>query len=181
MPIVWVGLGNPGEAYANTRHNVGFLFIDAFAQYLGIQAWKEKFSGLVSAINHERLGKIIVLKPQTTMNISGRSVAACLDFFKLTAKDIIVIHDDLDLSLGVPKLKHGGSSGGHNGLRDITKVLGRDDYLRIRIGIDRPANKDMVRDYVLGRFSADEKQVLQETFTKILRNIDSLFLPTPVL
>lgn len=175
MPILCVGLGNPGADYANTRHNTGFLFIDALAERLGAPLWKERFAGLVTAVQDERLGKILLLKPQTYMNASGRSVAECLHFFKLSPKDLIVAHDDLDLPVGTYKIKQKGSHGGHNGLRDIHQALGTDDYRRIRIGIDRPADKSLVRDYVLGNFSKDDREKLNHVIETILtKELDGL-------
>lgn len=168
MPILCVGLGNPGTAYANTRHNTGFLFVDTLAERLGNPTWKERFSGLATAVQDDTLGKILLLKPQTYMNASGRAVAECLHFFKLTPKDLVVIHDDLDLPVGTFKIKQRGSHGGHNGLRDIHQALGTDDYRRIRIGIDRPADKSLVKDYVLGNFSKEDRETLEATFARIL-------------
>lgn len=176
MPFLCVGLGNPGATYANTRHNTGFVFVDALARCLGDPAWKERFAGLATAVQDEHLGKILLLKPQTYMNASGRSVAECLHFFKMTPKDLIVVHDDLDLPVGTYKIKQKGSHGGHNGLRDIHKALGTDDYRRIRIGIDRPADKALVSDYVLGNFSKEDREKLDRVIDHILnKELDKLF------
>lgn len=171
MPIVCVGLGNPGSEYALTHHNAGFLFLDALADQLGVTHWKEDFEGLVSAVQSPDYGKLILLKPQTYMNASGRSVSACLKFFKLAPQQLVVFHDDLDLKVGVYKVKLSGSHGGHNGLRDIHRALGTDAYRRVRIGIDRPPEKDQVRDYVLSRFTNRDLEDLKICFQSILSNL----------
>lgn len=181
MPILWVGLGNPGSAYANTRHNAGFLWIDCLAEYLGATTWKEKFSGLLTAVQHEKFGPVLLLKPQTTMNISGRSVLACMSFFKVDPADLRVAHDDLDLPVGQMKIKLQGSHGGHNGVRDICNVLGNNAFPRLRIGIDRPPSKDMVRDYVLSNFPKDDLHTLTDQFNRLLLKVDGLFASPPHL
>lgn len=177
MPVLCVGLGNPGAAYVNARHNTGFIFVDALVKRLGgAGVWKERFAGLVTAVQDERLGKILLLKPQTYMNASGRSVAECLRFFKMTPQELVVVHDDLDLPVGSYKVKQKGSHGGHNGLRDIHLALGTDDYRRIRVGIDRPVDKSLVRDYVLGSFSKEEREALDRVICTIFdRELDRLF------
>jgi PTH1 family peptidyl-tRNA hydrolase len=172
VPILIVGLGNPGVQFANTRHNVGYMFIDLFAEHVGVRAWQEKFSSFVSAVNHEKFGKLILLKPQTFMNSSGRAVAGCVNFFKLSHNDLLVIHDDLDIQVGIAKLKNAGSHGGHNGLRDIHQSLGTDAYRRIRIGIDRPSDKSMVKDYVLSDFTKAEREEIDLVINKLIQSID---------
>lgn len=174
MPVLCVGLGNPGDEYATTRHNAGFLFLDQWAQTLGVLNWRRDFDGLVSATQSSDLGKIILLKPQTYMNASGRSVAACLNFFKLSPKDLVVFHDDLDLPVGVFKVKKGGSHGGHNGLRDIHRALGTDTYARVRMGIDRPADRAQVKDYVLSHFSSPEMEDMQYCFRNIIEKLGQI-------
>lgn len=176
MPVLCVGLGNPGDMYANTRHNVGFIFLDHWATTLGLLKWQEKFKGLVAAINHEKLGKLILLKPQTYMNSSGQSVFACMNFFKLEPKDLIVIHDDLDVPVGNFKIKQKGSHGGHNGLRDIHQAIGTDEYKRIRIGIDRPSEKSLVKDYVLSSFTNSEYQEINKVISELTTNLSFLLL-----
>ncbi|GHS98393.1 peptidyl-tRNA hydrolase [Alphaproteobacteria bacterium] len=168
MPFVLVGLGNPGAQYALTRHNAGFLFLDYFAQTLNTPLWQEKFQGQVTAVKHETYGNLVLLKPQTFMNLSGQSVGACLRFFKLSPKHLFVIHDDLDSPLGTWKLKKGGNHGGHNGLRHIHKTLATDDYVRLKIGISRPADKSQVINYVISPFSQAEQKILLETFEQIV-------------
>lgn len=160
MATLLVGLGNPGDNLKNTRHNAGFCFIDRLADWLGVISWKSQFEGLIAACQDEKLGALILLKPQTMMNLSGRSVTCVLNYFKLTAQDLVVAHDDLDVSVGVIRTKHQGSHGGHNGLKSIHQSIGSNEYRRLRIGIGRPELKEMVRAYVLSEFSKDEKSLL---------------------
>jgi PTH1 family peptidyl-tRNA hydrolase len=146
------GLGNPGADYALTRHNIGFMAVDRLAD--GAH-FSDKFHGAFCAI--ERAGeKILLLKPQTFMNHSGRSVKAAMAFYKLPPAQLIVLHDELDLPLGKIRIKKGGGANGHNGLRDIDACVGQ-DYWRIRLGIGHPGTKEQVHGHVLSRFSADER------------------------
>ncbi len=147
-----VGLGNPGVAYANTNHNMGFKCVDYLASALKFPDFKERFDGLYSEL---LIGdcKFLLLKPQTYMNLSGTSVKKFVQYYKIDLKNIVVIHDDLDLKPGVLKIKCGGSSGGHNGIKNIDNAIGS-DYWRIRIGIGRPDNKEFaINDYVLAKMS----------------------------
>jgi PTH1 family peptidyl-tRNA hydrolase len=151
-----VGLGNVGEKYKNTRHNIGFIFIDKIVtnlDYLKIE--KPLFKGELF-----KSGNFLFLKPSTYMNLSGESVKSVKNFYKIDNKNIIVIHDDLDLKLGTLRFKKGGGNGGHNGLKSIDFHIGN-DYHRIRIGIGRPEHKDKVIDYVLGEFQNNELEQLQ--------------------
>ena len=149
-----VGLGNPGSKYQWTRHNAGFMVLDRFSQATGIAVTRKNFSGLYGegTYHGERL---LLLKPQTFMNLSGRSVAAALNFHKIDIQDLIVIHDDLDIPFGRVKLKEGGGHAGHNGLRSLLQELGSGSFVRLRIGIGRPLHDDAA-DYVLSSFSSDE-------------------------
>lgn len=149
-----VGLGNPGTEYHETRHNAGFMVLDRLADLAGIAITRKSFSSLCGegSWNGNRL---FLLKPQTYMNLSGRSVAAALRFYKLYPADLIVIHDELDIPFGQAKIKEGGGHGGHNGLRSLMEELGTGDFLRIRVGIGRPAKGDPIK-YVLGNFGKDE-------------------------
>ena len=149
--LLIVGLGNPGAEYKNHRHNVGFMAVEAIARANGFSSWSRKFQGEIS---EGKLGtnKVLMLKPLTFMNVSGQSVAAAANFYKLTEADIIVIHDELDLDPGRCKVKTGGGNGGHNGLKSIDAHIGR-DYKRLRIGIGHPGHKDRVTPHVLGDFS----------------------------
>jgi PTH1 family peptidyl-tRNA hydrolase len=175
VPVVLVGLGNPGEKYQFTRHNAGFLFLDAFAQVHGFPSWKTQFQGAVTAKDHGDLGKLILLKPQTFMNCSGQSVVSCLSFFKIPPAHLFVVHDDLDLPVGNWKLKQSGSHRGHNGVRDIHQQLKTDAFMRLMLGIDRPADKTQINDYVVSPFLSDECQTLKELFLQLFEKVP-LFL-----
>lgn len=155
-----VGLGNPGTEYENTRHNVGFMIIDNYANQYNAVINKNKLNGLYTEIslNNE---KIILLKPQKYMNLSGEVVKSFINFYKINVEDIIIINDDLDMPVGKIKLKQQGSSGGHNGLKNIEQHLGTDEYKRLKIGISN--NKDIdTKNYVLGKFSKEDKEILNK-------------------
>ena len=162
-----VGLGNPGKEYENTRHNIGYIFIDEFAKELNVSVNKKKFNGYY--IKTKVMGEdLILLKPLSYMNLSGEVVKKFVDYFNIDIGDILIINDDLDLYLGNFKLKSSGSSGGHNGLKNIEKHLGTSNYKRLKIGISN--NKDMdTRDYVLGNFSKVEKNILDELKDTVLK------------
>ncbi len=167
-----VGLGNPTPKYENTRHNVGFMVIDYLLNHLNpppVTINKTSFKGFLFKYKNT-----LLLKPQTYMNLSGESVSKVASFYKIDIKDIIVIHDDLDLPLGVIRLKRGGSSGGHNGLKSIDKLLGA-DYIRVRIGIGRPSLKEEVVNYVLSDFREDEMKCLKEVIKKASLIVEDLF------
>lgn len=154
-----IGLGNPGPDYARTRHNAGFWFVDRLAAAARVPFRVEsKFHGEFARI---KLGghDVLLLKPSTFMNRSGQAVQALAQFYKLTPGAILVAHDELDLPAGTMRLKAGGGHGGHNGLRDIHKVLGA-DYLRLRVGIGHPGDKNLVLNYVLGRPGRDDEQAI---------------------
>ena len=166
-----VGLGNPGKEYENTRHNIGFIMLDKYINYKNIDDnWKSKNNGLYiqSTISSE---KIIFLKPQSYMNLSGEVVRNFVNFFKIDLSDILVISDDLDLNVGNFKLKDKGSSGGHNGLKDIEKKFGSQNYKRLKIGISNDKNRD-TKDYVLGKFSKEDINTYNELFNDIKKVID---------
>jgi aminoacyl-tRNA hydrolase len=149
-----VGLGNPGKEYENTRHNMGYLFIDYYLNKKGIKLeWKEKFNGIYldTVIGGE---KIIFMKPLTYMNLSGEAVRKYLDYFKIDVSDLLVVVDDLDLGVGNYKIKNNGSSGGHNGLKNIELHIGTQNYKRFRIGISNTTYD--VKDYVLGKISVKD-------------------------
>ena len=155
-----VGLGNPGREYENTRHNVGFMVLDNFCYKNNISVNTNKFNGLYGkgVINGEQ---VIFLKPQKYMNLSGEVVRDFVNFFKIDVSDILIISDDLDLDIGRYKLKLSGSSGGHNGLKDIEKNLGTKNYKRFKVGISNNKNYD-TKDYVLGKFNSSEKEILDK-------------------
>ena len=155
-----VGLGNPGPQYSWTRHNAGFMVLDRLSRLSGIPVTRKAFSGL-SGDGNWAGERVYLLKPQTFMNLSGRSVAEALRFYKLSLSDLIVIHDDLDIPFGKVKLKEGGGHGGHNGLRSLAQELASSSYARIRIGIGRPVHGDVV-NYVLANFAKPEMDALLE-------------------
>lgn len=163
-----VGLGNPDKEYDKTRHNVGFMVID---NYLGSVNWSNKFNALYceKVINGE---KIIFVKPLTYMNNSGNAVGEFVRYFNIDNKDILVIQDDLDLNVGDYKLKMHSSSGGHNGIKSIITSLGNQDFPRLKVGIGS-GKKDEVIDYVLGKFSKSELEVLNELFNTFDKIINS--------
>ena len=153
-----VGLGNPGPKYLWTRHNAGFIVLDRFAELAGIQITRKSFGGLCGEGDFKG-NRLLLLKPQTFMNLSGRSVAEALRFYKLGPADIIAIHDELDIPFGQIKLKADGGHGGHNGLRSLHQELGGGGYNRLRIGIGRPPHGNMA-DYVLTNFNKEEMALL---------------------
>lgn len=165
---VIVGLGNPGNEYQNTRHNVGFMVLD---NYLNDSDWKEKFNSLYleKRINGE---KVIFVKPLTFMNLSGDSVVQFINYYDVKLDDLLVIHDDLDLPFSSYKLKKNSSAGGHNGIKSIINRLNSQDFLRLKIGVSNDKSID-TKDYVLGKFSKKEKEelsLLQRTFNEIIES-----------
>ena len=152
-----VGLGNPGNEYEDTRHNAGFWWLDAVARELKVSLVPERsYHGLMSRTTFN--GQTVwLLKPQTYMNLSGKSVSALARFFKIQPEEILVAHDELDIAPGEAKLKRGGSHAGHNGLRDIHAQLGTDDYWRLRLGIGHPGTKAEVVSWVLKKPSLDDR------------------------
>lgn len=168
-----VGLGNPGKEYDNTRHNIGFHMLDIITNSLNVDINKKKFDGLYGEklINGE---KVIFLKPQRYMNLSGTVIKEYVQFFKINIDDILIISDDLDTPIGSMKIKFKGSSGGHNGLKDIENNLGTNVYKRIKIGISNNKLLD-TKDYVLGKFTKEEKEKLKE-IENIIVNIFNDYL-----
>jgi len=154
-----VGLGNPGEQYRTSRHNLGFLVLDQLAGQYGISLQKRAFDAFLGK-GRVGSGGIILAKPQTYMNLSGSAVQKLVEYFKIDVENLIIIHDDLDLPFQTLRLKKGGGDGGHRGLASIIKHLGSPDFLRVRIGIGKPIRKTMVESYVLAPFSEDETIVL---------------------
>jgi len=157
--LLIVGLGNPGGEYARNRHNIGFMAVEEIARRHRFSPWKKRFQGQTAdgTIGSE---KILLLEPQTYMNLSGQSVGAALAFFKLKPEQVIVFHDDLDLAPGRMRVKKGGGHGGHNGLRSMDSHLGSKDYWRVRMGIGHPGDKNLVSGYVLHDFAkADQPWV----------------------
>ena len=152
--LLLVGLGNPGAGYAKNRHNIGFMALEEIAKRHDFSAWKTKFQGKVAEGKFGRQ-KVLLLKPDTYMNLSGQAVAEAVRFHKLELTDIIVFHDDLDLAKSKVRTKIGGGHGGHNGLRSIDGALGT-NYKRVRLGIGHPGRKELVHGYVLQDFTAEE-------------------------
>jgi PTH1 family peptidyl-tRNA hydrolase len=183
------GLGNPGAEYVGTRHNVGFAVIDALASRLGLasagefaRVARKKFEGLALDGTVESCGessgaggseKVLLLQPMTFMNDSGRSVQAALAFYRLTPADLLVISDDVALPAGRIRLRADGSAGGHNGLADIERALGGDQYPRLRVGIDAPPVPGIQRDYVLGRISQAQRPLIDQA---IARAVDAVLV-----
>jgi PTH1 family peptidyl-tRNA hydrolase len=156
---LFVGLGNPGAQYALHRHNVGFMAVDAIAAAHDFPAWRKRFSGLAS---EGKLGgeQVLLFKPQTFMNESGRAVGEAVRFYKLDLSDVIVFHDELDLAPGRVRVKVSGGVAGHNGLKSLTAHIGN-DYVRVRIGIGHPGNKALVTGHVLQNFTNAELERLE--------------------
>src|SRR6184192_4104443 len=156
LDLLVAGLGNPGREYERTRHNAGWMVLDEVARRHG-GSWRSKFSGSLSEV---RLGdlRLALLKPETYMNESGRSVAAAARFFKVEPESLLVVHDDVDLEAGRLQVRAGGGLAGHNGLRSLAQALGTQDFLRLRIGVGRPGRGDprSVADYVLSSFEPED-------------------------
>lgn len=168
-----VGLGNPGSQYEDTRHNIGFKVVDNIAKEYNIEINRQKFKGMCGEgfINGE---KVILLKPTTYMNLSGESIREVVDFYKLSNEDILVIYDDISLDVGRLRIREKGSAGGHNGIKSIIAHLGTDIFPRIKVGVGQP-NVDLV-NYVLGKFTKEEMEVLSESIdasTKAAKEIIS--------
>ena len=162
-----VGLGNPGKEYENTRHNIGFMMIDEIVKTYNLTG-KEKMNGLYYELNVKG-EKVYFLKPLSYMNLSGEVVRKYVDYFKINIEDILIINDDLDLPIGTHKLREKGSSGGHNGLKNIEQHLNTNNYKRLKIGISNNKNID-TKDYVLGRFSKEDMNELNN-FIKLAPNV----------
>lgn len=169
---IWAGLGNPGPQYALNRHNVGFMAMDAIAEVHGFGPVQKKFLGWVQ---EGRIGgaKVLLLKPATYMNESGRAVGEALRFYKLGPEALTVFHDELDLAPFKVKVKRGGGTAGHNGLRSIDQHLGP-DFRRVRLGIGHPGNKDRVHGYVLGNYAKAEMDPLADMLGAVAAEADWL-------
>ena len=170
--LVLVGLGNPEAKYKLNRHNVGFMAIDRIVANYELGPYKTKFqSHIVTKIINST--PVIFSKPQTFMNLSGKSIGNILNFYKLKCENVIVIHDDLDLNIGIVKTKIGGGSGGHNGLKSLDSIIGK-NYRRLRIGIGHPGDKNLVNNHVLGDFSKNENIILNEIIKNITFNLANI-------
>jgi PTH1 family peptidyl-tRNA hydrolase len=170
--LLFAGLGNPGGKYQNNRHNVGFMAADAIARRHDFSPWSKKFQGLVAegTIGGE---KILLIKPQTFMNLSGQSVGEAMRFYKLQPGDVTVFYDELDLLAGKVRVKVGGGAGGHNGIRSLDQHIGN-PYRRIRIGIGHPGVKELVHGHVLGDFAKADAEWLEPLLDAIAENADKL-------
>ena len=171
-----IGLGNPGNEYQNTRHNVGFHFIDVFASKEQSSFNHSKMNGLYAETMIQK-EKVILLKPQSYMNLSGTVVKNYVQFYKIPIENILVIQDDLDMPTGKIKLKQGSSSGGHNGIKNIIEQLGTKNFKRLKIGISNNKNIDTA-DYVLGKFNKEEQSILNDLNEKV-SNILEEFITIP--
>ncbi len=169
MIRLFVGLGNPGPEYEQTRHNAGFWWLDAVARELKLNLSPDKSHHGLVARTSAHGQSVWLLAPQTFMNLSGKSVASLANFFKITPQEILVAHDDLDIAPGEAKLKLGGSHAGHNGLRDIHAQLGSDQYWRLRLGIGHPGNKAEVLHWVLKKPSLDHRIAIDQAIDRALK------------
>ena len=168
-----VGLGNPGREYENTRHNMGFMSIDRFAKKHNKEINNKKFDGLYTELNVDG-EKVMLLKPQKYINLSGEVIKKYLDYFKIDIDDLLIISDDLDQKIGKYKLKIKGSSGGHNGLKNIETNIKTSEYKRIKIGISNNKTMD-TKDYVLGKINKEDKKILDEVIDTVVLILDDYF------
>lgn len=170
---VIAGLGNPGREYAQTKHNVGFLMVDALAAHLGVTEWREKYDALIA---RARIGSeaVLLVKPQTYMNESGRAIAPLMNFYKLATDDLIVAHDDMDIPAGSIRIRKKGSSGGHNGIKSILAHLGDEHFARIRIGIGRPLPGWTVVNHVLAPFPPEDAAKVSEAIRYLVPAIECI-------
>ena len=153
--------GNPGKKYEDTRHNAGFMVVDELAKKYNIEIEKEEFDGLIGKGEIEG-EKVLLVKPQTYMNLSGECVMKLLNFYKLDVSNLIVIYDDIDISLGKIKIRPHGSSGTHNGMRNIIGLLKNENFVRIRVGTDRPSENMDLADYVLMKLNKEESEKMRQ-------------------
>lgn len=172
MKII-VGLGNPGPQYSATKHNVGFMVVDELARRWKITSWRDKFNAEVAEYRGGA-ETVLLVKPQTYMNLSGVAVGELCRFYKVSPEDVTVIFDDLDLPAGKLRLRMKGGSGGHRGIESLLIHLPQDSFGRIRIGIGRPPQGWEVADYVLSRFTADEEPVIKETLNRAADAVEAI-------
>lgn len=172
MKII-VGLGNPGNEYAKTRHNVGFMLIDALAEHLNISLWKDKFNAQIA---EGRIGaeKVLLVKPQTYMNNSGEAVGPLMRWYKVNPEDIIVAHDDMDIPAGTIRIRKKGSSGGHNGIKSLISHIGSENFARVRLGIGRPLPGWSVVNHVLAPFPAEDKTAVDGAIKYLIPAIECI-------
>ncbi len=172
MKII-AGLGNPGAEYAKTRHNVGFMLVDALAAKLGADDWREKYDAMVL---ETRIGleKVLLVKPLTYMNESGRAIGPLLSWYKLEAEDLVVVHDDLDIPVGTIRIRKKGSAGGHNGIKSILSHVGDEHFARVRIGIGRPSPGWTVIHHVLAPFPSEDVPKIREAIDYLLPAVECI-------
>ena len=169
-----VGLGNPGRQYQRTRHNAGFWFLDELiTRNSGSWSSEGRFEGLTSKVLIASK-QVVLLKPETFMNLSGRSVGNLCRYYKFQAEEMLVVHDELDFEPGIVRLKKGGGHAGHNGLRDIVNNLGNKNFHRLRIGIGRPPGRQKVADYVLSEASSLDRQAILNSFEPVYDKMEDL-------
>ncbi len=177
MKII-AGLGNPGDRYLFTRHNLGFMVADRLALLHHLRFRREKFDALLAEGSIAGI-PVILLKPQTFMNRSGKAVGPLVRFFKVDVSDLVVVHDDLDLPFGTIRIKEGGGDGGHRGLQSVIEGLGTDSFIRLRFGIGRPAVRDLVEAYVLEPFGKEETDRLPVLLEKACRALEEILSAGP--
>jgi PTH1 family peptidyl-tRNA hydrolase len=170
--LLLAGLGNPGPRYAGNRHNIGFMAVDEIVRRHSFSAWRSRFQADCA---EGRLGgeKVLAMKPQTYMNESGRAVGEALRFFKLNPEDVVVLYDEIDLEPGKLRVKQGGGTGGHNGIRSIESHIGK-DFWRVRLGVGHPGHKDLVHGYVLSDFAKADKVWLEKLLDAVADEIPAL-------
>lgn len=166
-----VGLGNPGRQYVHSRHNVGFMIADAFAHAHHLDFARKKFNAEIAEGNVGD-ARVMIVKPQTFMNLSGEAVGKLYAFYKIAPADLIVVYDDLDLPLGKMRMRPKGGAGGHHGMESIISRIGTSEFPRLRVGIGRP-HPDSDVDHVLGNFAGDERKLMDETFASAVEAIDA--------
>lgn len=172
---IFVGLGNPTPEYAATKHNVGFMLADLLAEKISADNWREKFNALVAETFYNG-EKILIVKPQTFMNLSGEAVAPIMNFYKLSAQDLTVAHDDMDLPLGMIRLRPKGSGGGHHGIESIIQHLGGvQNFPRVRIGVGRPPQNWTVNHHVLSPFSQEDADKISAVIEQLVPAVLCIF------
>ena len=172
MKII-AGLGNPGREYAQTKHNVGFMLVDALAARWGVTSWQEKSEALVAEVRRGA-EKVLLVKPQTYMNESGRALGPLMHFYKLEPEDLIVCHDDMDIPCGTIRIRKKGSAGGHNGIKSILAHVGDEHFARVRVGIGRPAPGWTVVNHVLAPFAAEDAPKIQAAIEYLLPAVECI-------
>ncbi|MCP5468233.1 MAG: aminoacyl-tRNA hydrolase [Deltaproteobacteria bacterium] len=175
MTKLLVGLGNPGRKYTNTRHNLGFIIIDALANLWRVSPFRSKFKGEYAEHYLDCGEKVVLLKPQTFMNLSGESVQAWVNFLKINKSDLLVIHDELDLPFGRFKAQYSAGAAGNRGIQSIIQHLGHKEFCRLRLGIGRPPQGYDVSSYVLAKFSLEEEEIVEKITEKSIEAIDCYF------